>query len=110
MEWVEASGKSVEVAVAAAIAELGISVEEAEIEVLQEPKPGFLGLGAQEAVVKVVRKPRTSRRKRRRRRPKRKQQKAPSETQQKKSPPPKAKKKPVDIHDPTRMTWKVSMC
>ena len=69
MEWVEASGKSVDVAVAAAVAELGIRPEEAEIEVLQEAKPGFLGIGGQEAVVKVVRKPASDKRKRRRRRP-----------------------------------------
>ena len=70
MEWVEASGKTVEIAVEAAVAELGISAEEAEIEVLQEPKPGFLGIGGQDAIIKVVRKPKSDGRKRRRRRPK----------------------------------------
>ena len=54
MEWVEASGTTVEVAVAAAVAELGITPDEADIEVLQDPKPGFLGLGGQDAIVKVV--------------------------------------------------------
>lgn len=63
MEWVEAQGKSVEVAVAAALAELGLeSADEAEIEVLQEPTVGFLGLGGKEAIVKVTRKPQRRRR------------------------------------------------
>ena len=71
MEWIEASGSTVDVAVAAAVEELGIRREEADIEILQEPKSGFLGLGAQDAVVKVVRKPKSQGRKRRRRGPKR---------------------------------------
>lgn len=70
MEWVEVTGSTVDIAVAAAVEELGISPEDAEIEVLQEAKPGFLGLGAQDAIVKVVRKPKSQGRKRRRRRPK----------------------------------------
>ncbi|HWO70144.1 MAG TPA: RNA-binding cell elongation regulator Jag/EloR [Actinomycetota bacterium] len=37
----------------AALAELGVSEQEAEIEVVQEPRTGFLGLGAQEAIVRV---------------------------------------------------------
>ncbi len=70
MEWIEASGSTVDVAVAAAVAELGIRREEADIEILQEPKSGFLGLGAQDAVVKVVRKPKSQGRRRPRRGPK----------------------------------------
>ena len=70
MEWIEATGSTVDVAVAAAVAELGIRPEEADVEILQEPKSGFLGLGSQDAVVKVVRKPKAQGR-RRRRRPKR---------------------------------------
>ena len=58
MEWVEASGSTVAVAVEAALAELGITDREhASVEVLQEPKPGFLGMGKQPAVVKVSVKP-----------------------------------------------------
>ena len=58
MEWVEASGSTVAVAVEAALAELGIKdPERASVEVLQEPKPGFLGMGKQPAVVKVSVKP-----------------------------------------------------
>lgn len=67
MEWVEATGTTVEVAVEAAIAELGLdSVEQAQVEVIQEGKPGFLGMGARAAVVKVSRKPRKRGRRNRR--------------------------------------------
>jgi spoIIIJ-associated protein len=68
MEWVEAQGKTVEVAVKAALQELGLSSpDEAEIEILQEPKAGFLGLGAQDALVKVTAKPKEKSRRRRKR-------------------------------------------
>ncbi len=68
MEWVEASGKTKDVAVEAALAELGIgSVEDADVEVLQEPKPGLFGLGGQDAIVKVSQRAPRSRRRRRRR-------------------------------------------
>ncbi|MET0831679.1 MAG: Jag N-terminal domain-containing protein, partial [Acidimicrobiia bacterium] len=57
MEWIEASATTVAVAVEAAMAELGITDRaEAVVEVLQEPKPGFLGMGKQPAVVKVSRR------------------------------------------------------
>jgi spoIIIJ-associated protein len=49
----EQRAPSVEEAVEAALSELGISEQEALIEVLQEPKGGFLGVGGQEAVVRV---------------------------------------------------------
>lgn len=66
MEWVEVKGKTVEVAVEAALEELGLARDEAEVEVLQEPARGFLGIGGQDALVRVTR-----RRARRRRRGKR---------------------------------------
>ena len=50
---VERTAATVEEAVEAALAELGLSDQEARIEILQEPKGGFLGVGAQEAVVRV---------------------------------------------------------
>ncbi len=57
MEWIEASATTVAVAIEAAMAELGITDRaEAVVEVLQEPKPGFLGMGKQPAVVKVSRR------------------------------------------------------
>lgn len=67
MEWVEVTGTTVDVAVEAAIAELGLeSADQAEIEVIQEGKAGFLGVGARSAIVKVARKPRKRNRRNRR--------------------------------------------
>jgi spoIIIJ-associated protein len=50
---VERSAASVEEALEAALDELGISEQEADVEIVQEPKGGFLGLGSQGAVVRV---------------------------------------------------------
>ena len=49
----EKKAKSIDEAIELALAELGIEREKAEIEIIQEPAKGFLGLGAKEAVVKV---------------------------------------------------------
>lgn len=49
----ERSAPSVEEAVEAALEELGVSEQEASIQVVQEPRSGFLGVGAQDAVVRV---------------------------------------------------------
>ena len=63
MEWVEVQGPSVEVAVEAALAELGVeSRDEVDIEVLQEPEKGFLGIGRTDAVVRVKPLPKKRRR------------------------------------------------
>ncbi|MBI5156926.1 MAG: Jag N-terminal domain-containing protein [Acidimicrobiia bacterium] len=60
VEWVEVRGPSVEKAVEAALTELGLeSRDEADVEVIQEPQRGFLGLGGQDAVVRVKRKERS---------------------------------------------------
>jgi spoIIIJ-associated protein len=68
MEWVEAIGPDVDTAVAEAVAALGITIEQAEVEILQEPKKGLLGrIGGQDAIVKVSEKPKPSGRRRRRR-------------------------------------------
>lgn len=70
MEWVEVRGSSVDVAVEAALAELGLgSREEAIIEIVEEPTRGFLGMGSREALVRVSPKPKSSKRTRRRKRP-----------------------------------------
>jgi spoIIIJ-associated protein len=53
VEEIRRSGPSVEEAVEAALGELGVSEQEADVEVLQEPRQGILGVGAQEAVVLV---------------------------------------------------------
>jgi spoIIIJ-associated protein len=52
MEEVERSAASVEEAIEAALDELGISEQEADIEIVQEPRGGFLGRGTP-AVVRV---------------------------------------------------------
>jgi len=68
-EWVEAAGSTVDIAVEAALAELGLSSrDEADIEVISEGKQGILGSGwrAQDAVVKVTARPQPKRKRRRR--------------------------------------------
>jgi spoIIIJ-associated protein len=68
MEWLEVTGRDVDVAVAAGMAELGASsIDEIEVEVLTKPSKGFLGMGRVDAVVKITKKPSSQRRKRRRR-------------------------------------------
>ena len=68
VEWVEVRGKSIDVAVAAAMNELGVSDRsEVDVEVVQEPEKGFLGLGGRDAIVRV--KPRVRRGRGRDRRP-----------------------------------------
>lgn len=53
MEEIRRSGPSVEEAVDAALGELGVSEQEADIEVVQEPRQGVFGVGAQQAEVVV---------------------------------------------------------
>lgn len=53
---IEKSAKSVELAVQEALSELGITRDDAEIEVLEEGAKGFLGLGAKDAMVRVTKK------------------------------------------------------
>jgi spoIIIJ-associated protein len=53
MEEIEKSAASVEEAIEAALAELGISEQEAHVEILQEPRGGFLGIASQPAIVRV---------------------------------------------------------
>ena len=50
---IEKSGKTIDEAVEAALIELGASKDEVEIEVINEGKRGILGLGAEEARVRV---------------------------------------------------------
>jgi len=58
MEWVQTTGRTVDEAVEAALDELGVHQEDVEIEVLEEPKAGFLGrFGGSEARVRVRLKP-----------------------------------------------------
>ncbi len=53
MREVERSAASVEEAIEAALEELGVSEQEAEVEIVQESQRGVLGFGAQEALVRV---------------------------------------------------------
>ena len=53
MREVERSAASVEEAVEAALEELGVSEQEARVEIVQEPQKGLLGFGSQEAIVRV---------------------------------------------------------
>ena len=65
MEWVEVESKTVDTAVEVAMGELGVSNrEDVQVDVLQEPKPGFLGVGAREAIVRVTKAPKKRRRRR----------------------------------------------
>jgi spoIIIJ-associated protein len=63
MEWVEAVGKTVDEAVSEALNALGeTSKDSVDIEVVEEPKKGFLGMGGQEAKVRVTMRPKKKRR------------------------------------------------
>lgn len=53
MREVERSAPSVEEAIEAALEELGVSEQEARVEIVQEPRQGLLGIGSHQAVVKV---------------------------------------------------------
>ena len=48
------TAKTVDEAIEAALKELGVSREDAKIEVITEPAGGFLGLGSKDAEVKVT--------------------------------------------------------
>jgi spoIIIJ-associated protein len=54
MREVERSAGSVEEAVEAALDELGVSEQEAQVRIIQEPQKGILGIGGQRAVVRVT--------------------------------------------------------
>jgi len=53
MREVERSAPSVEEAIEAALEELGVSEQEARVQIVQEPRQGLLGIGAHEALVRV---------------------------------------------------------
>ncbi len=56
MDYAEKWGKDVETAVELALKDLKLSREEVEVEVLEEPTKGFLGLGSKLAKVRVTKK------------------------------------------------------
>ncbi len=51
---IEKSAKTKEEAIELALSELGASIEEVEVEVIEEGSKGFLGIGSKDAVVKVT--------------------------------------------------------
>ena len=65
---IEVRAKSVDLAVEAAMVELGVSNrEEVAVQVVSEPVKGFLGFGGEDAVVRVKKKPQRQRRNRKQR-------------------------------------------
>jgi spoIIIJ-associated protein len=54
MESLEMRGKTVEEAVQRALHQLGVSRDEVEVSVVREGKSGILGIGAEEAIVRVT--------------------------------------------------------
>ncbi len=50
---VEKTARTEEEAVAAALAELNVSRDEADVEILEKAKGGFLGIGSTPALVRV---------------------------------------------------------
>ncbi|MGE5403499.1 MAG: RNA-binding cell elongation regulator Jag/EloR [Candidatus Saccharibacteria bacterium] len=58
MKVVEKKGKSVDEATKAALEELGVSLDDVSVEIIEEPSKGLLGIGKKMAVVKVTLKDR----------------------------------------------------
>ncbi|MBQ7901303.1 MAG: protein jag [Clostridia bacterium] len=54
MQSIEMSAKTKDEAIAAALAKLGASIDEVEVEIIEEGAKGFLGFGNKDAVVKVT--------------------------------------------------------
>ena len=88
MEWVETTAKTIEAAREAALDQLGVAADEAEFDILDEPKPGLFGRVRGEARVRARVRPTAVRPKQERRR-KGRADKAP------------ASSKPVDETDDT---------
>src|SRR4028119_698690 len=67
MEWVETTGRTLEEAKEAALDQLGIADEDAEFDVVEEPRSGLFGRVRQEARVRARVRPSTPRPKNERR-------------------------------------------
>jgi spoIIIJ-associated protein len=52
-KWIEATGKTEDAAISAALAQLGLDRDEVSVEILDRAKTGFLGLGGSPARVRV---------------------------------------------------------
>ena len=53
-KFITATGKSIDLAIASALEQLGMDRDSVSVEVLENPKSGFLGFGAQPAKIKVT--------------------------------------------------------
>lgn len=53
IKWIEATGKTEDAAIAAALAQLGLERDEVSVEILDRAKSGFLGLGGTPARIKM---------------------------------------------------------
>ena len=63
VEWIEVKGPTVDLAVQVAMTELNVTDREGvEVEVLEQPDKGFLGIGRKDAVVRVKKRPATRKR------------------------------------------------
>src|SRR5947209_2311822 len=72
VEWVEVTGRTLEEAKEAALDQLGVDEQDAEFEILEEPRPGLFGRFRSEArvrarVLPTAPRPKVERRERRRR-------------------------------------------
>ena len=54
MKVLDKAGKTIDIAIEAALQELGVARENTEIEILEQPTKGLFGLGAKEALVRVT--------------------------------------------------------
>lgn len=56
LQTVEKKGKNIDEAIKAALDELGCEIEDVDVEVIEEPSKGLLGIGKKPAVVRVTRR------------------------------------------------------
>ena len=68
MEWVETTAKTIEAAREAALDQLGVGADEAEFDVIEEPRPGLFGRMRGEARIRARVRPAQVRPKQERRR------------------------------------------
>ena len=53
MKYIETKGDTLDAAIESALQQLGLARDEVSVEVLQNPKAGFLGIGKEPAIVRV---------------------------------------------------------
>jgi len=104
VEYVEIRAKTVDLAVEAAMVELGVDdPEDLSVEIISEPVKGFLGLGGEDAVVRVRRREKSRQRggrggkrpdNRRRRGDRRDQNEKPQQRQRQRQQKPREQKRP----------------